>query len=135
MAERRVLLVEDDPDDLDMTLFAFKECGFSYPIDVARDGAEALDRLFASHELPALVLLDLNLPKVTGLEVLARVRADPRLKQLLIVVLSGSDEPRDKKQAARLGAARFFNKPVGLEGFVRITHALEGLLSPQNAKP
>ena len=133
MTERRVLLVEDDPDDLDLTLFAFKQCRFPYPADVARDGAQALERLAAATVLPALVLLDINLPKVNGLEVLARLRADPRLKHLLVVMLSGSDEPKDKQEAARLGAARFFNKPVGLEGYVAIVKSLEGLLSPQDA--
>jgi two-component system response regulator len=128
MTGQRVLLVEDDSNDMDLTLFAFKQCCFPYPVDVARDGAEAWERLSSAHELPGLVLLDLNLPKLSGLEVLARMRADPRLKRLLVVVLSGSDEPRDKKEAARLGAVRFFNKPVGLEGFVSIVHALEGLL-------
>ncbi len=128
MTGQRVLLVEDDSDDMDLTLFAFKKCRFPYPVDVARDGAEAWERLSVAQELPGLVLLDLNLPKLSGLEVLARVRADARLKGLLVVVLSGSDEPRDKKEAARLGASRFFNKPVGLEGFVAIVHALEGLL-------
>jgi two-component system response regulator len=134
MTERRVLLVEDDSDDIDLALFAFKECNFAYPVDVARDGAEALDRLSASNELPALVLLDIKLPKVNGLEVLALVRADPRLSQLLVVILSGSDEPQDKKEAARLGAACFFNKPVGLDGFVKIVHALENLLSRRSAQ-
>ncbi len=133
MTQRRVLLVEDDSDDMDLTLFALKQCGFPYPVDVARDGAEAWDFLCAAHELPALVLLDLNLPKVNGLEVLARVRADTRLRHLLVAVLSGSDEPRDKKEAARLGAVRFFNKPVGLEGFVKIVYELEGLLRPSAA--
>jgi len=131
VTQRRVLLVEDDADDMDLTLFAFKQCRFPYPVDVARDGAEAWELLSAAEELPALVLLDLNLPKINGLEVLARVRAQTRLRHLLVAVLSGSDEPRDKKEAARLGAVRFFNKPVGLEGFVEIVHEVECLLSPQ----
>jgi two-component system response regulator len=132
MTEKRVLLVEDFTDDMDLMLFAFKKYNFPYSVDVARDGAEALARLSAANELPALVLLDISLPKVSGLEVLARVRADPRLKHLLVVMLSGSDEPRDKKEAAKLGAARYFKKPVGSEGFVPIVRALEDLLSTQN---
>jgi CheY-like chemotaxis protein len=131
----RVLLVDDDHDDLDLILFAFKQCGFPYPIDVARDGAQALDFLFAAKELPVMVVLDLNMPKVGGLEVLARVRADPRLKHLVVAVLSGSDEPRDKNEAARLGVAGFLTKPVGVEGYVETVHAVEGLLKlPPNAK-
>lgn len=125
---KRVLLVDDDPDDLELLLFAFKQSGFPYPLDVARDGAQALAFLFAAKKLPVLVLLDLSMPKVGGLEVLARVRADPRLKHLVIAVLSGSDEPRDKKEAARLGVAGFLTKPVGLQGYAEVVHAVEGLL-------
>ena len=125
---KRILLVDDDLDDLELLLFAFKQHGFPYPIDVARDGAQALDFLFAAKELPVLVMLDLSMPKVGGLEVLARVRADPRLKHLVIAVLSGADEPRDKKKAASLGVADFLTKPVGLEGYVKVVHAVEGLL-------
>ena len=135
MTELRVLLVEDDPDDMALTLFALKQCGFPYPADVARDGAQALERLSAAAVLPALVLLDINLPKVSGLEVLSRLRADPRLKHLLVVMLSGSDEPKDKMEAARLGAARFFNKPVGLEGYATIVQELKLLLGAAPAAP
>lgn len=127
---KRVLLVDDDPDDLEFILFAFKQSGFPYLLEVTRDGAQALDFLFAAKELPALVLLDLNMPKIGGLEVLARVRADPRLKHLVVAVLSGSDEPRDKKEAARLGVTCFLTKPVGVEGYAKVVHAVEGLLRP-----
>lgn len=124
----RVLLVEDEPDDLELMLFAFKQRGFPYPLDVARDGAQALDLLLAAKQLPVLVLLDLSMPKVGGLEVLARIRAHPRLKHLVVVVLSGSDEPRDKSEATRLGVAGFLTKPVGVDGYATVVHAVNGLL-------
>lgn len=128
MIRRRVLLVEDDADDLSLALLAFRDGNFPYPVDVARDGAQALAHLRGAKALPALVVLDLKLPKIGGLEVLQRVRADPRLKSLLAVVLSGSDEPRDKKEAERLGAARYFVKPVGLAEYITIVKVLESLV-------
>ena len=133
MSKGRVLQVEDNPDDIELSSLAFKEGNFPHQVDIARDGQEALDFLAAARDLPVLVLLDLNLPKIGGLEVLRRVRADPRLKMLRVVVLSGSDEPTDKKEAQRLGVERFFTKPVGLDGFVKIVQELEGLLSRRAA--
>lgn len=133
MTKRRILQVEDDPDDIELSSLAFKACNVPYQVDIARDGEEAWDYLVAARDLPALVLLDLNLPKIGGLELLRRMRSNPRLKGLLVVVLSGSDEPRDKQEAEKLGAERFITKPVGLDGFVKIVQELEGLLSRRAA--
>jgi two-component system response regulator len=129
MTQRRVLLVEDDEGDRELALLAFRENDFRFPVDVAVDGAQALERLGGAQTLPDLVLLDLKLPKIGGLEVLKRVRAEPRLKGLLVVVLTGSDEPRDKTEAKRLGVAHYFIKPVGLRGFVEIIRELKVLLT------
>ncbi len=131
MTQRRVLLVEDNEDDRELTLLAFRQSNFQFAVDLAVDGAQALERLRAAPTLPALVLLDLNLPKIGGLEVLKHVRSEPRLKELLVVVLTGSDEPEDQKEAERLGVARFFTKPVGSAGFAKIVHELERLLTTE----
>lgn len=95
MNDKTILLVEDNPDDELLTRRALKKSGISNKVSVVRDGAEALDLLFGAEELPRLVLLDLNLPKVDGLEVLRRLRADGRTRSLSVVVLvsRGGEKP------------------------------------------
>ena len=128
-----VLLVEDNADDLELTLRAFKKSHLMNKIVVARDGVEALDYLFATGphsgrdtaDMPHLVLLDLNLPKIDGLEVLKRMREDPRTKFVPVVVLTSSDEERDVVQSYKLGANSYVRKPVDFGQFLDAARQLE----------
>jgi two-component system, response regulator len=119
-----VLLVEDNPTDAELTVRALREHGFANRIRLARDGAEALEFLFGCGEKsspvsrPRLILLDLRLPKVNGLEVLERVRADPRTRHMPVVVLSSSGEDPDLESASNLGANAYVVKPVSFEDFI-----------------
>lgn len=127
-----ILLVEDNTTDEKLTLRAFKKSGVSNPVHVVRDGAEALDYLFrtgghagrASDPMPALVLLDLKLPKVDGLEVLRRLRADERTRLLPIVVLTASREDEDIVRSYTLGANAYVRKPVDFPKFVEAAKTL-----------
>jgi two-component system response regulator len=122
----RILLVEDNTDDVDLTLRAFSQTHVADEIAVVRDGAEALDYLFArgahAHRepggMPAVVLLDIQLPKIDGLEVLRQLRADDRTRRLPVVVLTSSNEDRDVFQSYELGANSFVRKPVDFERFI-----------------
>jgi two-component system response regulator len=132
MAEKCILLVEDNPDDEALTLRAFRKHNVANEVVVARDGAEALDYLFASgaHEgrdvadLPQVVLLDLKLPKIDGLEVLRRIRADPRTQLLPVVILTSSKEERDLIEGYRYGANSYVRKPVNFDEFVEAARQL-----------
>ena len=106
-----VLVVEDDPDDVFFLQAAFKDAGAPSP-EVARDGEEALARLSAS-PAPSLVLLDLKLPKLSGLEVLERRTADPALRSIPVVVLTSSNTAEDRERAYALGANAYLVKPIG----------------------
>lgn len=125
MSEITILLVEDDPDDELLTLRELKRQNVANEITVVRDGAEALDYLFARGQYaerdatdhPTLMLLDLNLPKIDGLEVLRQVRADQRTKFMPVVVLTSSDEQKDKIESYQLGANSYVRKPVGFDEF------------------
>ena len=123
MSERiaDVLLVEDNPDDLELALHAFKLNQISDKIQVARDGAEALQLLFAAADteshLPRVVLLDMKLPKVDGLEVLRRLRADPRTRRLPIVMLTASAQEHDIIESYELGVNSYIVKPVEYQRF------------------
>jgi two-component system, response regulator len=120
-----ILLVEDNPDDVSLTLHAFKKHNLSNRIHVCRDGAEALDYLFGEGEyqgrnienVPKVVLLDLKLPKVNGLEVLKRVKSDPSTQKIPIVVLTSSREEQDLVECYRLGVNSYIVKPVDFEQF------------------
>ncbi len=122
-----ILLVEDNPTDAELTLRAFKARNFANQVFVARDGAEALDFFFGdgSHPLrnigvvPKVVLLDLKLPKVDGLEVLRRLKADERTRTIPVVILTSSREEPDIAAAYRLGANSYIVKPVDFEAFAR----------------
>ena len=126
-SERPVLLVEDNPDDEALTLRAFSKNKIPNPVIVARDGVEALDYLAGkgSHAgrdmsvMPAVILLDLKLPRIDGLEVLRRIRADDRTSLLPVVVLTTSKETQDILQAYRLGANSYIRKPVDFERFIQ----------------
>jgi CheY-like chemotaxis protein len=120
-----ILLVEDNPNDLELTLIALERTHLANEVVVVRDGADALDYLFArgQHEgrangNPAVVLLDLKLPKVDGLEVLREIRADARLKSTPVVMLTSSKEETDLLRSYELGANAFVVKPVEFTHFV-----------------
>ncbi|HKK08221.1 MAG TPA: response regulator [Gemmatimonadota bacterium] len=123
VAEARILLVEDNPDDIELTLRAFRKVNLSNEVEVARDGEEALRVLLGAEggddvDLPTVVLLDLNLPKIGGLEVLRRLRGDPRTRFLPVVILTSSAEERDLVQGYELGANSYVRKPVAFDAFV-----------------
>ncbi|HKB41475.1 MAG TPA: response regulator [Gemmataceae bacterium] len=117
-----IFLVEDNPDDVQLTLRAFKKNHILNRVVVARDGEEALNYLFgpgaAAHEVPAVMLLDLKLPKIDGLEVLRKVRADPRTRLLRVVVLTSSREDQDVVQSYASGANSYIRKPVDFDAFM-----------------
>lgn len=124
--DRPILLVEDNPDDEALTLRAFNKNRIANQVIVARDGVEALEYLFGtgSHEgrdlsvMPAVVLLDLKLPRIDGLEVLRRIRADERTRLLPVVILTTSKEQQDIFEAYSLGANSYIRKPVDFEKFI-----------------
>lgn len=130
MNKGKILLVEDNRDDVDLTLRAFKAHNISNEVLVANDGAQALEILFGTEgtppaeALPAIVLLDLNLPKVNGLEVLQRIRSEERTRFLPVVILTSSNEERDLVEGYKLGANSYVRKPVD---FAEFTHAAKQL--------
>ncbi len=129
MDRKLILLVEDNPDDEALTLRAFKNSNIANEVVVARDGAEAIEFLFGSRRgdsfrLPELVLLDLNLPKVNGFEVLKRIRADSMTHTLPVVILTTSDEDRDLVESYKLGANSYVRKPVDFEDFRKAVKTL-----------
>jgi two-component system response regulator len=136
MRQKSVLLVEDNPDDVELALIAFQNIGFPYKIVTAQDGVQALDFLFGTglhagrskEEAPLLMVLDLKLPRVNGFEVLRRVREDPALKHLPVAVLTSSGEERDRAEALKLGADRFFQKAADFHEFVTVTRAIAGMI-------
>jgi two-component system, response regulator len=127
-----ILLVEDNPDDVALTLRAFKRSHLANPIAVARDGVEALDFLFArnayleraSQALPTLVVLDLKLPKLDGLGVLRAIRADERTRFLPVVILTSSQEEQDLISGYTLGCNSYVRKPVDFAEFIEAAKVL-----------
>ncbi|MEE8374251.1 MAG: response regulator [Dehalococcoidia bacterium] len=132
MKDKVILLVEDNPDDEALTLRALKKSNILNDVAVAHDGVEALDYLFGEGSysdrdtsvMPQVVLLDLKLPKIDGLEVLRRVRADKRTKLLPVVILTSSKEERDMIEGYKLGANSYIRKPVD---FVQFGQAVQQL--------
>jgi two-component system response regulator len=126
MSHKDILLVEDNPDDVELTRIAFDEAKIANRLIVASDGVEALDYLFARGrhadrdpaDLPSIVLLDLNLPKIDGREVLQEIRNNERTKTLPVVVLTTSTEPFDVEASYALGVNSYIQKPVDFEQFV-----------------
>lgn len=121
-----ILLVEDNPDDVELTRLAFEEANVANRLVVVPDGVEALDYLFArgryahrnAAELPSIVLLDLNLPKLDGREVLQAIRSEPATRSLPVIVLTTSAEPFDVQASYALGVNSYIRKPVDFEQFV-----------------
>jgi two-component system response regulator len=120
-----IVLVEDNPDDVELTRIAMKRSNIANRLVVAKDGAEALEMLLGESAVePALVLLDLKLPKLDGIEVLKRLRRDVRTRRVPIVVLTSSREQRDLVNTYELGANSFIQKPVDFEQFVEAVRQL-----------
>ena len=132
MNSKVILLVEDNPDDEELTLMALQKNNILNEVVVARDGVEALDYLFGDgtnsfmhrRVLPTLILLDLKLPRVDGLEVLKRIRADDRTRTLPVVVLTSSREDSDLMESYALGCNSYVRKPVDFAQFVEATRQL-----------
>jgi two-component system response regulator len=128
VTEGPVLLIEDNPDDTLLTVRAFEKCGFANEVLAFSDGEAALAALLpdsgASDLVPAMVLLDVKLPRVGGLEVLRRLRADARTRELPVIMLSTSREQRDIVESYRLGANSFVRKPLSFSQFVSAVHIL-----------
>src|SRR5262245_39907932 len=132
MTRKTILLVEDDLDDEELTLGALRKSNIMNEVVVVRDGEEALAHLFAKSDssdrerelLPALVLLDLNLPKLNGLDVLRRIRTHPRTRVLPVVVLTGSEAEHDSEVARDLGVLSYVHKPID---FKKIAEAVGNL--------
>lgn len=127
-----ILLVEDNPDDEELTLLAFKDSNIANDVVVVRDGEEALDYLFGAGAhagrdltiMPTAILLDLKLPKVNGLEVLKRLRANERTRRLPVVILTSSREQQDVLESYNLGANSYIRKPVDFAQFMEATKQL-----------
>ena len=132
MNKKIILLVEDNPDDEELTRLAFEKSNVANELAVVRDGVEALDYLFGTGAhagrdlgaMPAVILLDLKLPKIDGLEVLRRLRADDRTKLLPVVVLTSSREQEDIVRSYSTGANSYVRKPVEFEQFVQAVRQL-----------
>jgi len=127
----RILMVEDDPKDVELTLTALEEYNLANEVVVTRDGQEALDYLYCRGQFsartsdnPAVLLLDLKLPKVDGLEVLHQIKSDDRLKMIPVVVLTSSREERDMMRSYQLGVNAYVVKPVDFHEFVNAVREL-----------
>jgi two-component system response regulator len=127
--ERTILLVEDNLDDADLTLRAFRRAGTDHPIHVVADGSEALDwlseRVRGSGILPAVVLLDLRMPRIDGFEVLRRIRADDRTRPLPVIILTSSTEEGDLLKGYGLGANSYVRKSVDFAQFLEIARDVD----------
>ena len=136
MIEGVIMLVEDNPRDEELTLRALRKNKINNPVVVARDGAEAIDHLFnESHALPQLVLLDLKLPKIDGIEVLRRLRANERTRLLPVVILTTSNEEKDRLAGYMHGANSFVRKPVDFNEFMEAVRELSAYWLSRNEPP
>ncbi len=133
MDQTTILLIEDNPDDVELTLHAFQKNHMANDVVVAGDGAEGLDYLFGTgkyagrdaEEPPALILLDLQLPKIGGMEVLRKVREDERTKRIPVVIMTTSDEEEDIVNGYNGGANSYLRKPVDFTEFMNAVKQLE----------
>jgi two-component system response regulator len=132
MEQKHILLVEDNPDDVELTLLAFKKYNIKNDLVVIQDGAESLDYLFAEgayagrdlSNMPTVILLDLKLPKIGGLEILRRIRADERTKLLPVVILTSSKEEQDLINGYKFGANSYVRKPIDFAQFTEAARQL-----------
>lgn len=132
MNECKILLVEDNPDDVELTMLAFRDSRLCNEIDVVKDGEEAIDYLFHTgkyagveiEELPSVILLDLNLPKIHGLDVLKRIRQDERTDCIPVIILTSSKEDEDIVSSYKFGANAYVRKPVEYDRFVEAANTL-----------
>jgi two-component system response regulator len=142
-SQKPILLVEDNPDDIELTLMAFKEARIANPIDVVTNGTDALDYLFAQGAYasrdgsvqPVAVLLDLKLPRLSGLEVLERMRADERTRRTPVVILTSSKEQSDLARGYDLGTNSYVQKPVDFDQFVAAARQLGLYWTVLNEEP
>ncbi len=128
LAPFKILLVEDNPNDIEITRRALEKGQIKNELTIARDGQEALDILFGSRSktsLPGLILLDLNLPRVDGREVLSRIKGDPELKRIPVIVLTTSTREEDVVRSYDLGVNTFISKPVRFEDFIKVVTAIQ----------
>ena len=137
-----ILLVEDNPNDLELTLVALERGRLANEVVVVRDGAEALDYLYRKGSYtdrveghPAFVLLDLKLPKIDGLQVLERLKCDADLRQVPVVMLTSSREERDLLRSYRLGVNAYVVKPVGFQEFIQAVQEVGGFWAVLNEPP
>jgi len=120
-----ILLVEDNPDDIELTLEAFKNNNLANKITVARDGEEALDIIFGNKDKkPDIILLDLKLPKVDGLEILRRVKSDEDTRVIPVIILTSSKEESDLIKSYKLGVNSYIRKPVDFKEFIKVVKKL-----------
>jgi two-component system response regulator len=132
MGEKLILLVEDNPDDEDLTVRSLRKSGVANEIAIARDGSEAVEFLFCQGRhagrnpeiMPAVVLLDLKLPKLSGIDVLKRMRSDPKTQYIPVVVLTSSSEDEDMVRSYESGANSYVRKPVNFDSFVQAVSQL-----------
>ncbi len=143
MDQTTILLIEDNPDDVELTLHAFKKNNMANDVVVATNGAEGLDYLFGTgkyggrdpEESPALILLDLQLPKIGGLEVLRKLREDERTKRVPVVIMTTSDEEEDIVNGYNGGANSYLRKPVDFTEFMNSVKQLEMYWMVLNTPP
>lgn len=128
---KRILLAEDNENDVELTLTALQECRLSNEVEVVRDGAEALDYIYQRGQysgkgncLPCVILLDLKMPRVDGLEVLRQIKSDPALRHIPVVMLTSSREEKDLILSYNLGVNAFVVKPVNFDQFLQAIRAL-----------
>lgn len=130
-----LLFVDDDPDDVELTLLGFRKSGLDAEVAVARDGVEALELLTRAYEggrpLPGAILTDLKMPRMDGFELLRRLKADSRLSPIPVLVLTSSGYEADMQEALRLGAWRYLRKPAEIEDYADIVGQLRELMSPK----
>lgn len=129
LAPFRILLVEDNPNDIEITRRALEKGQLKNELTIARDGQEALDILFGHADgrtsLPGLILLDLNLPRVDGREVLSRIKSNPELRRIPVIVLTTSTREEDVVRSYDLGVNTFISKPVRFEDFIKVITAIQ----------
>ncbi|MDP3541763.1 MAG: response regulator [Elusimicrobiota bacterium] len=129
-----LLFVEDDGDDVELALLGFRLQKFEIPVVVAKDGKDALDLLIADCEaarlLPRAILTDIKMPRMDGLELLRRIKSDPRLKEIPVAIFTSSDHEADRNEAMSLGAACYLMKPSDLDDYAGIVKSLRELMEP-----